>query len=122
MGNEAFFSVFFPFWFWNVDGAIARKVAFLWGIFMYVGQATKDLVCSPRPASPPVVKLEERYIAEYGFPSTHAMVSAGLPISLVVLSYSRYNIDLTVSIGIASVFCCWVCCSRLYLGMVRYVY
>lgn len=118
MGNEAFFSVFFPFWFWNVDGAIARKVALLWGIFMYIGQATKDLVCSPRPASPPVVKLEERYRAEYGFPSTHAMISAGLPFSLVYLSHSRYNIDLTISIGIASLFCCWVCCSRLYLGMV----
>jgi sphingosine-1-phosphate phosphatase 1 len=75
MGNEVFYCLFFPFWFWNVDGAIARKVGFLWGIFMYVGQATKDLMCMPRPASPPVVKLEERYVAEYGFPSTHAMVS-----------------------------------------------
>lgn len=75
MGNEVFYCLFFPFWFWNVDGAIARKVGFLWGIFMYVGQATKDLLCMPRPASPPVVKLEERYRAEYGFPSTHAMVT-----------------------------------------------
>jgi hypothetical protein len=119
MGNEIFYCLFFPFWFWNVDGAIARKVGFLWGIFMYIGQATKDLMCMPRPASPPVVKLEERYVAEYGFPSTHAMVSAGLPISLVVLSHMRYNIDLPISIGIATVFCCWVCCSRLYLGMVN---
>ena len=118
MGNEIFYCIFFPFWFWNVDGAIARQVGFLWGIFMYIGQATKDLVCMPRPASPPVVKLEERYVAEYGFPSTHAMVSAGLPISLVVLSYKRYNINLPISIGIATFFCCWVCCSRLYLGMV----
>lgn len=84
---------------------------------MYLGQATKDLLCMPRPASPPVVKLEERYVKEYGFPSTHAMVSAGLPISVVVLSYSRYNIDLPISISIAAAFCCWVCCSRLYLGM-----
>lgn len=34
MGNEIFYCLFFPFWFWNVDGAIARKVGFLWGIFM----------------------------------------------------------------------------------------
>ncbi|RNA24291.1 sphingosine-1-phosphate phosphatase 1-like [Brachionus plicatilis] len=117
MGNEIFYCLFFPFWFWNVDGAIARKVAFLWGIFMYVGQATKDILCMPRPASPPVVKLEERYLAEYGFPSTHAMVSAGLPISVLVLSYSRYNIDLSISIAIVVLFCSWVSCSRLYLGM-----
>lgn len=94
------------------------RVAFLWGIFMYVGQATKDILCMPRPASPPVVKLEERYVAEYGFPSTHAMVSAGLPISVLVLSYSRYNIDLYISISIVVGFCSWVSCSRLYLGMV----
>jgi hypothetical protein len=74
MGNEIFYCLFFPFWFWNVDGAIARKVGFLWGIYMTVGQATKDLLCMPRPASPPVVKLEDRYLAEFGFPSTHAMV------------------------------------------------
>jgi len=96
MGNEIFYCLFFPFWFWNVDSAIGRKVGFLWGIFMYFGQATKDLLCMPRPASPPVVKLEERYVKEYGFPSTHAMVSARLPISVVVLSYWRYNINLPV--------------------------
>ena len=75
MGNELFYMLFFPFWFWNVDSAIGRKVGLLWGVFMYFGQATKDLLCMPRPASPPVVKLEERYRAEYGFPSTHAMVN-----------------------------------------------
>ena len=117
MGNEIFYSLFFPVWFWNIDGVIARKVAILWGTFMYVGQATKDIVCLPRPASPPVVKLEERYRLEHGMPSTHAMVAAGLPISMVVLSHARYNIDLTASVLAATLFCCWVCASRLYLGM-----
>lgn len=28
MGNEIFYCLFFPFWFWNVDGAIARKYSF----------------------------------------------------------------------------------------------
>ena len=82
---------------------------------MYFGQATKDLLCMPRPASPPLVKLEERYVKEYGFPSTHAMVSAGLPISVVVLSYSRYNIDLTISACIAATFCLWVCSRHVYI-------
>jgi membrane-associated phospholipid phosphatase len=62
---------------------------------MYVGQATKDIMEMPRPATPPVVKLEKRYLQEYGFPSTHAMVAAGLPISLLILSYSRYNVRFT---------------------------
>lgn len=117
MGNEIFYSIFFPCWFWNVDGAIARKITVVWGIYMYIGQATKDLFCMPRPASPPVVKLEQRYVLEYGFPSTHAMVACGLPVSLVLLSDGRYNINLSVSLIMAMMFCLWVCCSRLYLGM-----
>jgi hypothetical protein len=109
MGNEIFYSIFFPCWFWNVDGAIARKITMVWGIFMYIGQATKDIMCMPRPASPPVVKLEQRYVLEYGFPSTHAMCAFGLPTSLVVLSYGRYNIDLYFSLTMAMLFCFWVC-------------
>ena len=46
--------------FWNVDGAIARKVAIVWAMYMYLGQATKDVMEMPRPATPPVVKLEKR--------------------------------------------------------------
>lgn len=117
LGNEIFYSFFFPIWYWNIDGAIARKITVVWGIYMYIGQATKDLMCMPRPASPPVVKLEKRYVLEYGFPSTHAMVACGLPISLVLLSYGRYNIDGPVLFSMALTFCLWVCCSRMYLGM-----
>lgn len=46
---------------WNVDGAVARKVVILWAFFMYVGQATKDIVEIPRPRSPPVIHLEKRF-------------------------------------------------------------
>ena len=33
-----------------------------------------------------------RYAQEYGFPSTHAMFAAGIPISLVLLSHQRYDV------------------------------
>jgi sphingosine-1-phosphate phosphatase 1 len=45
---------------WNVDGCVARKVAILWAYFMYIGQATKDILAIPRPSSPPVLQLEKR--------------------------------------------------------------
>ena len=100
---------------WNVDGAVARQIAILWAFFMYIGQATKDILAIPRPQSPPVLKLEKRYyrcpitlgcllhpislcrirfryIEEYGFPSTHAMFAAGIPLSLVLLSLRRYDV------------------------------
>jgi len=31
---------------------------------------------------------------EYGFPSTHAMFAAGIPLSLVLLSIQRYDVSL----------------------------
>ena len=45
------------------------------------------------------------------------MVACGLPLALVLLSHARYAIDLPLALGLATLFCLWVCCSRLYLGM-----
>ncbi len=45
---------------WNVDGCAARKVSILWAYFMYIGQATKDILRIPRPSSPPVLQLEKQ--------------------------------------------------------------
>lgn len=33
--------------------SLIRKVIYLWVTFMYLGQATKDVLCIPRPQSPP---------------------------------------------------------------------
>ena len=38
LGNEVFYCSFFPFWFWNVDTFVARRVIALWALNMYVGQ------------------------------------------------------------------------------------
>lgn len=37
MGDEIFYVTMIPFWFWNVDGAVGRRVVFVWSIVMYVG-------------------------------------------------------------------------------------
>lgn len=100
LGNEIFYMTFFPFWFWNIDGWVGRQLCTFWCIFMYVGQATKDIVKLPRPASPPVVQLEKRYILEYGMPSTHAMVGAGIPFAIFFLTKERYIVSVSVLWGV----------------------
>ena len=45
---------------WNIDGVIGRKISLFWAFYMYIGQATKDILAIPRPSTPPVVKLEKR--------------------------------------------------------------
>jgi sphingosine-1-phosphate phosphatase 1 len=90
LGNEIFYVTFLPFWFWNIDGCVGRQLSTFWCIFMYIGQALKDVIRIPRPAAPPAVQLEKRYALEYGMPSTHAMVGAGIPFAIFFLTKERY--------------------------------
>ena len=60
LGDEKFYAFFFSFWFWNIDGAVGRRVILIWNLVMYIGQGMKDIVRWPRPSMPPVVKLESK--------------------------------------------------------------
>lgn len=37
LGDEIFYATFIPFWFWNIDGAVGRRVVLVWTIVMYIG-------------------------------------------------------------------------------------
>lgn len=37
LGDEVFYSAFIPFWFWNIDGAVGRRVVLVWTLVMYIG-------------------------------------------------------------------------------------
>lgn len=95
LGNELFYILFFPFCIWNVDAWLGRRLIIIWVWVMYLGQCTKDVIRWPRPASPPVVKLEVFYNSEYSMPSTHAMSGTAIPLALLLLSYGRWQVMLT---------------------------
>lgn len=65
-GNEAFYISFLPIMTWNYDDKVIYLTAMAWVITMYLGQVTKDLIKIPRPITPPVVKVEDKYLTEYG--------------------------------------------------------
>ena len=92
LGNELFYILFFPFWIWNLDPLVGRRLVVIWVLVMYLGQCTKDIIRWPRPASPPVVKLEVFYNSEYSMPSTHAMSGTAIPISMILLTYGRWQV------------------------------
>jgi membrane-associated phospholipid phosphatase len=98
-------------------------VILLWSLLMYVGQALKDTLCLPRPASPRVARLEVHYAAEYGeragaaargaeavsglrlhagMPSTHAMVAASMPWYLAFIVRDRIDASGAVCASVAS--------------------
>lgn len=39
LGDETFYSAFIPFWFWNIDGAVGRRVVLVWAIIMTIGKS-----------------------------------------------------------------------------------
>lgn len=117
LGDEIFYISFIPFWFWNVDGIVGRKVILAWATIMTVGQVMKDVICWPRPACPPAVRLQNKWAQEYGMPSTHAMIGVSIPFGVLFFTMNRYAYSFPLGFTIATIWCLSVCTSRLYLGM-----
>lgn len=87
LGDELFYATMIPFWFWNIDGAVGRRVVLVWATVMYIGQVLKDIIRWPRPG-PPVQRLQNKWSVEYGMPSTHAMVCASF---LCIFCYDLFK-------------------------------
>ncbi|KAK9886069.1 hypothetical protein WA026_014853 [Henosepilachna vigintioctopunctata] len=116
LGDEPFYASFIPFWFWNVDGAVGRRVVLVWSVVMYIGQGIKDVVQWPRPGAP-VIRLHDKWALEYGMPSTHAMVGVSIPFSVILYTMNRYVYNVPLCFLLALTWCTIICLSRLYLGM-----
>ncbi|XP_041982263.1 sphingosine-1-phosphate phosphatase 1-like [Aricia agestis] len=116
LGDEIFYATFIPFWFWNIDGAVGRRVVLVWTIVMYIGQGFKDIIRWPRPGYP-VKKLQEKWAIEYGMPSTHAMVGVSIPFSVLLYTMDRYQYPVHWGLVVAVAWCTLICVSRVYLGM-----
>lgn len=119
MGNEIFYILFLPLLAWNYSDKIMYLTCVSWALTMFIGQATKDILKIPRPLTPPVVKLEEKYLLEYGFPSTHAMAAISISYSLLTFMPSS-DLNLTVKCT-AFLACFFICLSRVYLGMHSFI-
>lgn len=105
----------------QVDWQLGRSAIIFWNVLFYTGNFLKDLLCLPRPLTPPVLCLEQEYSAEYGLPSIHAM-------GTFVPLYCLLKALPSPSASIAAVsshpywslwllFATSVCASRLYLGV-----
>lgn len=94
LGYEPFYITILPIFYWNIDTCMFRHLVLLWTFSMYAGQALKSVIRFPRPSAPPAVRLEEnmKLEYEYGFPSTHAVVSTTLPFYLLYMVYWRYDV------------------------------
>nr|XP_054766560.1 sphingosine-1-phosphate phosphatase 2-like [Lytechinus pictus] len=117
LGDDIFYYTVYPFWFFNISSWVIRRVVLMWGLLMYVGQSSKEIIKWPRPLSPPAAPLERRYFQEYGMPSTHAMVGTLVPFTVLVVTWDKVEYPKEIGIILATFYTLLVCMSRLYKGM-----
>ncbi|CAO1332999.1 unnamed protein product [Diamesa serratosioi] len=116
LGDEIFYATFIPFYFWNIDSAVGRRLVFMWAVIMYVGQTLKDVFKEERPILP-AIQLQNKWSIEYGLPSTHAMAALAFPVSIVLYSIQRYEFPLYIGVIATLIWVTSICLSRVYLGM-----
>ncbi|TXT08734.1 hypothetical protein VHUM_02862 [Vanrija humicola] len=99
-----------------------RALLHVVGLGIYTSCVAKDLVCSPRPYSPPVTRLSvSTHHREYGFPSSHSANASS--IALFVAGWlweERVNVGwtwLTFGWSVLLVYYLSVAGGRLYSGM-----
>jgi len=82
MCGVEFYITVLPFLFWIGEPQLARSMTIFCAAMTHIGNAMKDVFCSPRPRSPPVRRTEanksqgdtsQSSTQEYGFPSTHSV-------------------------------------------------
>lgn len=73
LGTHTFFMTFLPICFWCGYPDFGIALVHMLALGVYFSGALKDLVCLPRPLSPPLQRITMSGSAalEYGFPSTH---------------------------------------------------
>ena len=122
MCEEDFYLVALPLGFWAGDYRLARRVTVLVVTGLFVGNVIKDVYQLPRPTNVwrPGLNLDSTGLADFGFPSTHAMNA--VTNSLYLVWYHRDALRaagparLEAAAAASLAYVALVCASRLYLG------
>lgn len=121
-GTHTFFMTVLPMFFFFGDHQKGRGLLYVTGLGIYASSYAKDLACTPRPYSPPVIRLSmSTHGLEYGFPSSHSTNSTSIALFLASwLASSAQHIGYTwVSVGMAvlALYAASVIFGRMYCGM-----
>lgn len=114
IGTHTFYMVMLPVIFWFVDYDIGYNYVLVLALGVFITGVVKDLLCLPRPASPPCHRISMSGSAklEYGMPSTHSSNTIG--VVLLVLERNP-------SSAVAKLITTWLLLSlvlgRLYTSM-----
>ena len=84
LGTHTCYVIMLPISFWYGHSRLGRSLTFCLAFGVYITNFFKDLLCLPRPLSPPLHRLTMSGSAalEYGFPSTHTANSVSVSLIL----------------------------------------
>lgn len=89
---------------------------------VYSSGFVKDMLCLPRPLSPPLhrITLSKSAALEYGFPSTHSTNAVSVACYALLLLYGEHSLSSSVSTSLQIIFTFYalsIVLGRLYCGM-----
>ncbi|KAH9014871.1 hypothetical protein EDB85DRAFT_2157118 [Lactarius pseudohatsudake] len=124
LGTHTFFLVFLPAFFFFGHDDLGRGLCYALAFGVYMSSYLKDLVCSPRPYAPPVVRLTVgNHHLEYGLPSTHSTNSTSMALFLGAHVYDLHRLGslsttaFATSVVVLFVYVFSIVVGRLYTGM-----
>lgn len=123
LGTHTFYMVMLPILFWCGYTSLARAMVHILGLGVFFSGFLKDLLCLPRPLSPPLQRITMSGSAalEYGFPSSHSTNAVSVALySLYLLRDEGWDLNPNVKLllHILSYFYAFsIITGRLYCGM-----
>ncbi|KZF19417.1 PAP2 domain protein [Xylona heveae TC161] len=123
LGTHTFFMIFLPILFWFGWTTIGRAMVHMLASGVFLSGFLKDLMCLPRPLSPPLQRITMSGSAalEYGFPSTHSTNAVSVASYILFLvSSSEDQIDPRMKILVqvsVYLYAGSIILGRLYCGM-----
>ncbi|OAL36044.1 hypothetical protein AYO20_04706 [Fonsecaea nubica] len=123
LGTHTFFMVMLPILFWCGNTNLGRGMVHVLASGVFFSGFLKDLLCLPRPLSPPLTRITMSGSAalEYGFPSTHSTNAVSVAVySLYLLRQETNDLDTNLKLGLqilAYFYAVSIVLGRLYCGM-----
>jgi dihydrosphingosine 1-phosphate phosphatase len=121
LGTHTFFMIYLPILFWCGYTRAGRAQVQILAMGVFFTGFVKDLLCLPRPLSPPLhrITMSGSAALEYGFPSTHSTNAVSVAVYWILLlregdTSSRINLALQ---AFAYFYACSIVLGRLYCGM-----
>lgn len=119
LGTEEAYAVLVCFLVWIIDMKLARLSCIAMAIGFYCANSVKNILCLPRPPSPPVKPLEDAFYT-WGLPSHHSVLAVVCPWYIWFYSLLHYHLEFSTLICLFTVIALWsssVLICRIYNGV-----